>query len=45
VTGESEIVAAESEDPISALEALAGTDDTSAIDLDDSFSDSNENSK
>jgi len=28
------------EDPISALEALAGTDDTTAIDLDDSFTSS-----
>ncbi|MHC4441165.1 MAG: FHA domain-containing protein [Planctomycetota bacterium] len=35
----SEDVLSEGEDPISALEALAGTDDTSAIDLDDSFTD------
>jgi pSer/pThr/pTyr-binding forkhead associated (FHA) protein len=37
VAADSDVFTADDEDPISALEALAGTDDTAAMDLDDSF--------
>ena len=44
-TPKSQDILSEEEDPISALEALAGTDETAAIELDDSFSDTSESEK